>query len=96
MILTRNIYKLFLWHRIILTFLSFRPDLQASFWSLCTTKDFSFPPSCKKNRRAAVQELWIHFSWGYFFDSKRQDESTDNPQYSNELTSDDFGGCDKQ
>lgn len=43
-----------------------------------------------------MREPWIHFSQGCFFDSKRQDESTDNPQYPSELTSNDFGGCDKQ
>jgi len=45
--------------------------------------------SQEKETGAAVHELWIHFSLGYFFDSKRQDESTDNPCYSDELTSDD-------
>jgi len=39
---------------------------------------------------AAAQGLWMYFSLGYFFDSKRQAESTDNSQYSKELTSDDF------
>lgn len=36
-----------------------------------------------------MRELWTHFGLGHFSDSKRQGESTDNPQHSSELTSDD-------